>query len=154
MEWNYLSIPKLQRCNRWSLEMDKWFQTTLHYGRNYLSMLGLKLNHVSKRGRRLSSYCWSTVFSSSSILWGHVFLRGHLIYIVVCFIVVDLVVIIYKLSWEKWFCIQKWSPDIVLDHRILKYNGTENKSQIGYLCYICDDATYCHLIIILGYASI
>ena len=23
MGWNYLSIPKLQRCNRWSLGMDK-----------------------------------------------------------------------------------------------------------------------------------
>ena len=47
MGWNYLSIPKLQRCNRWSLEMD-----TLYNGCNYLSMLGLKLIHVSKRGHK------------------------------------------------------------------------------------------------------
>ena len=50
MEWNYLSIPKLQRYNRWSLWMDKWFHPTLYQACNYLSMLGLKLNHVSKRG--------------------------------------------------------------------------------------------------------
>ena len=50
MRWNYVSIPKLQRCNRWSLGMDKYLHTTLYNGCNYLSMLGLKLNHVSKRG--------------------------------------------------------------------------------------------------------
>ena len=47
---NYLSIPKLQRCNRWSLGMDKQFHPALFWACNYLSMLGLKLNHVSKRG--------------------------------------------------------------------------------------------------------
>ena len=50
MGWNYLSIHKLQRCNRWSLGMDKLFHPTYHNGCNYLSMLGLKLNHVSKSG--------------------------------------------------------------------------------------------------------
>ena len=30
--------------------MDKWFHPTLHHWCNYLSMMGLKLNHVSKRG--------------------------------------------------------------------------------------------------------
>ena len=53
MGWNYLSIPKLQRLHRWSLEMDKQFHPTHYNGCNYLSMLGLKLNHVSKRGPRL-----------------------------------------------------------------------------------------------------
>ena len=48
--WNYLSIPKLQRCNRWSLRMDKKFHLTLCWACNYLSMLGLKLTHVSERG--------------------------------------------------------------------------------------------------------
>ena len=50
MGWNYLSIPKLQRLNRWSLGMDKLFPPMLDNGCNYLSMLGLKLNHVSKKG--------------------------------------------------------------------------------------------------------
>ena len=40
MGWNYLSIPKLQRCNRWSLGMDKWFHPTLYWACDYLSMLG------------------------------------------------------------------------------------------------------------------
>ena len=55
MGWNYLSIPKLQRCNRWSLGMDEQFHSTLYWACNKLSMLGLKLNHVSKRG-----YCYLT----------------------------------------------------------------------------------------------
>ena len=44
-----LSIPKLQWCNQWSLGMDELFQFTHYNGYNYLSMWGLKLNHVSKR---------------------------------------------------------------------------------------------------------
>ena len=52
MEWNNLSIPKLQRCNRWSLGMHKWFPPTLYWVCDYLSMMGLKLIHVSKRGPR------------------------------------------------------------------------------------------------------
>ena len=52
MGWNYLSIPKLQRLHRWSLGMDKLFHPTHYNGCNYLSMLGLKSNHVSKRGHR------------------------------------------------------------------------------------------------------
>ena len=34
---------------RWSLGMDKPFNPSLYRGYNYLSMLGLRLNHVSKR---------------------------------------------------------------------------------------------------------
>ena len=45
MAWNYLSIPKLQRCN-------KLFHTTLYWACHHLSMLGLKLNHISKRSHR------------------------------------------------------------------------------------------------------
>ena len=48
--WNYLCIPKLQRLHRWSLGMDKWFHPTYYEGYNYLSMLGFKLSHFSKRG--------------------------------------------------------------------------------------------------------
>ena len=42
--------------------MDKLFHPTLYNGCNYLSMLGLKLNHVSKRGPLCSSP-WSLTFS-------------------------------------------------------------------------------------------
>ena len=48
---NYLSIPKLQRLHRWSLGMDKQFHPTLYSGCNFLSMLGIKLIHVSKRNQ-------------------------------------------------------------------------------------------------------
>ena len=56
MWWNYLSIPKLQRGNRWSLGMDKSFNPTFPWACDYLSMLGLKFDHVSKR-----SY-WHSVY--------------------------------------------------------------------------------------------
>ena len=46
--WNDLSIPELQRLHHWSLKMDKYFHPTLYWACDYLSMLGLELNHVSK----------------------------------------------------------------------------------------------------------
>ena len=49
MGWNYLCILKVQWCTRWSLETDKWFNLTLYQACGYLSMLWLKLNHVSRR---------------------------------------------------------------------------------------------------------
>ena len=45
MGWNYLSVPKHQQCNCWSLG----FHSTRCWVCDYLSMLGLKLNHVSKK---------------------------------------------------------------------------------------------------------
>ena len=64
MGWNYLSIPKLQR---------------LHYnGCNYLSTLGLKLNHVSKRGPWYHSWSvWQayTFFSAHALTSS--FSRGY-----------------------------------------------------------------------------
>ena len=53
--WNYLSIPKLQRLHRWSLGMDKLCLPTFYNGCVYLSTVGLKLNHGSKRGPREAS---------------------------------------------------------------------------------------------------
>ena len=50
MGWDYLSIPKLQWLHRWSLGMGKLFHPKLFNGCNYLSVLGLMLNHVSKKG--------------------------------------------------------------------------------------------------------
>ena len=49
MGWIYLSSPKLQWCDCWSLGMDKWFRPTHYWACDYLSMLGLKLIHVIKR---------------------------------------------------------------------------------------------------------
>ena len=48
MGWNYLCILKLQLCNRRSLEKDTLYHPTLYWACLYLSMLGLKLIHVSK----------------------------------------------------------------------------------------------------------
>ena len=40
MEWYYLSIPKLQRLRRLSLEIDKQFHPEHYNECNYLSILG------------------------------------------------------------------------------------------------------------------
>ena len=66
MEWNYLSIPKLQRCNRWSVE----FHPTVYNGCSYLSMLGLNLNHVGKRvPRSVGEIRWFSYRNMASLLW-------------------------------------------------------------------------------------
>ena len=41
--------PIFQRLHRWSLGMDNWLHPTHYNGRDNFSMLGSKLNHVSKR---------------------------------------------------------------------------------------------------------
>ena len=77
MGWNYLSVPKLQWWHRWSLGMDKLFHLTFYNGCYYLSMLGLKLIHVSRVGGcervftpvrwrqvRLSCIKWRSTFFS------------------------------------------------------------------------------------------
>ena len=50
--WQYLYIPKIQRCSFWSLGLDELFHPTFYWANDYLSMLGLKLVHVSKSDPR------------------------------------------------------------------------------------------------------
>ena len=57
MGWKYVSIPKLH--NRWSLGMDNQFHPTLYQACDGLSMLGSKLNHVSKRGPSCQLRQWN-----------------------------------------------------------------------------------------------
>ena len=45
--WNYFSILKLQWCSHWIWWMDKWFHPTYYFACNYLSILWLKLMHIS-----------------------------------------------------------------------------------------------------------
>ena len=49
--WDVITYPilKQQRLHRWSLGMNTWFHPTFYNGCNYLSVLELKLNHVSKK---------------------------------------------------------------------------------------------------------
>ena len=46
----YHPTSTMQRCNRWSLGMDKQFYPTLYRVCDNLIMLWFKLNHVSKKG--------------------------------------------------------------------------------------------------------
>ena len=47
-EWDEIIYP-LPNVNGCTIGMDKLFHLTLHNGCNYLSMLGLKWNHISKK---------------------------------------------------------------------------------------------------------
>ena len=47
--WFQLFISKLQRCNRWGLVMAKSFHPTLYWACAFISRLGLKYSHASKR---------------------------------------------------------------------------------------------------------
>ena len=65
MGWYYLSIHKLQQLHRWSLGMDKLFHPTPYQACHYLSILGIKLNHVGKRGPKSHQSCtrfWCALF--------------------------------------------------------------------------------------------
>ena len=67
-EENNLSILKLQRLHRWSLGMGKYFHPTHHNGCNYLSILGIKLNRVRKRGHSLAGPIRTRSFMSNQII--------------------------------------------------------------------------------------
>ena len=54
MQWNYLSIPKLQWHSCWRLGMDRLSYHTLYWS-DFLSIVGLKLIHVNNRG---PEYCF------------------------------------------------------------------------------------------------
>ena len=56
--WNYLSILKRQWYNLWSLGMDKLFRAMLFWACVYLSTLGLKSIHVSKRVPDIQLICF------------------------------------------------------------------------------------------------
>ena len=71
MGWNNFSILKLQRLYRWSLGMHKLFHPTLYNWCNYLSMLGLKLTHVNKRGPRSSPNMIRLENLDTLLPWSH-----------------------------------------------------------------------------------
>ena len=57
MGWNYLRIPKLQRSQRWNLWMEKQCHPTFYLACAYISVLGMNLNRVGKRGPRHAQRC-------------------------------------------------------------------------------------------------
>ena len=62
MGWNHLFIPKLLRCNCWSLKMNEWFHPTLCWACGCLPILGLKLIHplhiIDNRSRNRRRNLW------------------------------------------------------------------------------------------------
>ena len=71
MGWNYLSISKLQRLHRWSLEMHKLVHPTLRNGCDYLSIPGLTLNHVSEKGPQVVSWHVTSTYPAIHMLKLH-----------------------------------------------------------------------------------
>ena len=73
MGWNYSSIMKLQRLHGWSFEMDKEFHSTPSNGCNYLSMLGVKLFHISKMSLRYRFGCTLSIWIHQSFTKQHTY---------------------------------------------------------------------------------
>ena len=61
-EMNLLILSQISMTPPLILGKDKWFHPTLYWSCNYLSMLGLKINLVSKRGSR-----WSTIHDHNAL---------------------------------------------------------------------------------------
>ena len=61
MGWNYLSIPKLQRYNR-------NFVPLVIKKCNYVSILGLELNHVSQRGHWCYIGIGTSIFGRNDVI--------------------------------------------------------------------------------------
>ena len=57
------SFPNFNGWSRWSLGMEKLFHPTPYWACDYLSMLCLKLIHVSKRGLRMGWIQWALPIS-------------------------------------------------------------------------------------------
>ena len=67
--WNYLSIPKLQRCGCWSLGMSEWYNLKRYWSCGYLSMLALKLIRLTRwaTGRKsFHHWCLSAIAKLSN----------------------------------------------------------------------------------------
>ena len=82
MGWNYLSIPIFQRCNCWSLWMDKQFHPTLYWVCDYIFMMGLQLIHLSKRAPRKHNadgkpLYFSVEFLSIPMIWNDMFCQPN-----------------------------------------------------------------------------
>ena len=87
MRWNYLSVPKLQRCICWSLGTDNWFHPTLYRGMWLLIYAGIELVHKCKRGPRCVSFsapetntCPMTISLYLNSDWKPILLRWDLRY--------------------------------------------------------------------------
>ena len=61
--WDEITYPLLN-FNGTSLGMNKWFHPTFYWACDYLSMLGLKLNHISKRGPKPNELVYCLFFRS------------------------------------------------------------------------------------------
>ena len=105
----YQSTPKLQRWNRWSLGMDKKFHPTLCNGCNYLSILGVKLNHVCVRGPRGTGWRWRSLFNSARL----VYTSDALPYLGISFSAVHLHLVIKQCIIICWNTLQCHNPAVL-----------------------------------------
>ena len=100
--WNCLSIHKLQLFHSCNLGMDKQFHPTQFSWCYYLSMLGLKLIHVSKRGHE--SLMKRRYFTRDKYTW---FLQLIYVHIFISFIIYNFS-IEWKLKYMKAIAITSW----------------------------------------------
>ena len=60
--------PKLQRCDRWSLGMDKWFHPILYNGWSFISILEWSLVAVTKDDSDHFDTAWSANIKKQPLL--------------------------------------------------------------------------------------
>ena len=102
MGWHYFYVPKHQCCSRWSLRMDKWFHLILYWAYDYLTMLGFKFIHVSKRGpcnAPCENWAQSIVAVALAIAISHYIELQHITWngynVVLCFIYCGYIISFY-----------------------------------------------------------
>ena len=66
MGWNNLFNPKLQRCSRWSLGLDKWFHLARYNGCSSLSILVKTV--VACKGLSIMTYLFVSLYKELPVI--------------------------------------------------------------------------------------
>ena len=125
--WICLSVSKRQRCSRWSLGIDTHVHPTLYWACKYLSMLGLKLIHVSKR-----------------------ILRRELIYFADRQIVASYVCERFGISvWSSVFTLPRWHEPgwLPFYHDIFRFKYYISKLDGKYIDVACEKCKFINICI-------
>ena len=128
MGWNHVSIPELQPFHRWSLRMDKKFHPTLYWACDYLTMLGLRSIHVSKK------YPWHLIAlakiqqrNRAHHLWSY-----------------DIMSEITSIVYLHFFCILTYAIIYVLIHHIIFWLYLYFLNSLYFFKYSCTNIFHRH----------
>ena len=102
MGWIYLSIPKLQWMDHWSLVMDKWLHRKLYNVGDYLCILGWK-SIKSKMGSRSLAHPCGTMREGSHTVYPKKYAHGFCFAVLCCgYTLTDFPISIRLTSMALW----------------------------------------------------